>query len=262
MKTINLTTGENVKKMMFPDSQPHIIVQNISPGEDVRVVAPIRSALELVQLMMVSNALMHIQAPLQQLVIPYLMAARYDRLINYGDSFDLDVVSEIINSFNAGTVHLYDVHSEVALKLIDRSKSHNNSMLVKTYQKADAVLIVPDKGALAKSLDYPNWNSNLVDVVICDKQRDLTTGKITLKVNNPEACKDRNCIIIDDICDGGGTFMAIADQIEPKHLTLMVSHGIFSKGFTVLKKKFHDIITTDSYFDWNTNEIAVHKLNL
>ncbi len=261
MKTINLTTGENVKKMMFPDSQPHIILQNISPGEDVRVVAPIRSALELVQLMMVSNALKTITAPLQQLVIPYLMGARYDRVMNYGDSFDLEMISEIINGFNANEVAIYDVHSTVALDLIKNSHCITNMGLVKKYNKPNGVLIIPDKGAQKKASHFPFWNHKLVDVITCEKTRDKE-GKVSLTVNNPEVCQDRNCIIIDDICDGGATFLAIADQIQPKHLTLMVSHGIFSKGTAVLKKKFHDIITTDSFFDWNTNDITLHKLNL
>ena len=29
-------------------------------------------------------------------------------------------------------------------------------------------------------------------------------------------CKDKNCLIIDDLCDGGGTFLGIRSQIQPK----------------------------------------------
>ena len=54
-------------------------------------------------------------------------------------------------------------------------------------------------------------------------------------------------MIIDDICDGGATFLAIAEQIKPKHMTLIVTHGVFSKGFAVLEKKFDEIIVSDSY---------------
>lgn len=54
-------------------------------------------------------------------------------------------------------------------------------------------------------------------------------------------------MIIDDICDGGATFLAIAGQVKPAHLTLIVTHGIFSKGLDALAEKFDSIITSDSY---------------
>jgi ribose-phosphate pyrophosphokinase len=54
-------------------------------------------------------------------------------------------------------------------------------------------------------------------------------------------------VIIDDICDGGATFLSIAEKINAKHLTLIVTHGIFSKGFSALEKRFNEIIVSDSY---------------
>jgi ribose-phosphate pyrophosphokinase len=82
-------------------------------------------------------------------------------------------------------------------------------------------------------------------------------------VLDPEICKDRNCIIIDDICDGGGTFNLIASQIQPDHLTLMVTHGLFTKGFKQLNQNFHEIVTTDSYgHTWpNEKRVTQYKLS-
>ena len=119
--------------------------------------------------------------------------------------------------------------------------------MVESYHLEHAVLICPDAGAAKKVKEYIEWNRNLEEIVYCNKKRELSTGKITLEVIDPEKCSDRNCVIIDDICDGGGTFMAIAEQIRPKHLTLIVTHGIFSKGFGALKQKFNEIIVSDSY---------------
>jgi ribose-phosphate pyrophosphokinase len=262
MKTINLITGERVKKILFPDNQPHVVLTDIEEVEDVRVVANIRSSLELVQLMMTVSAIRGLGANQVELVIPYLMGARYDRIINKGDSFDLKVVADVINSLGFSSVHLFDVHSPVATELIHNSKSHNNSLLVKSYDHPDAVLIVPDKGAVQKARDYPVWNHNLSSVAFCEKERDLETGRVSLKVISPEVCEGRNCVIIDDICDGGATFMAIADQIKPKHLTLIVSHGIFSKGFRSLEEKFDQIITSDSFWTHSSNKLKTIPLNL
>lgn len=258
MKTISSIKPERIRQILFPDGQPHVVIDDVFPGDQIRVVHPIRSALELVQLMLIGNAVKHAGATPVELAVPYLMAARYDRLINPGDSFDLEVVADCINSIGFKAVHIFDVHSPAATKLIKNSKSHNNSELVKAYNKSNAVLIVPDKGASLKAGEYQTWNVNITDLVECDKSRDPQTGKLSLTVRDPELCRDRNCVIIDDICDGGETFLAIAQQIKPAHLTLIVSHGIFSKGFSALKEHFQDIITTDSYW----HKVTTIPLNL
>jgi ribose-phosphate pyrophosphokinase len=60
----------------------------------------------------------------------------------------------------------------------------------------------------------------------------LATGKLTLEILETEECTNKNCVIIDDICVGGGTFFAIAEKIKPSHLSMIVTHVIFSKGFS------------------------------
>lgn len=129
MKTIDLDRKENVSAIIFPDGQPHINVTGINPGDDVRVVHRVRSPLELVQLMQIANALDRLYAKKKDLVIPYLMGARSDRVMKPGDSVDLRVVADCVNMCGFERVNLFDVHSEVALELIKGSKNHNNSKL-------------------------------------------------------------------------------------------------------------------------------------
>lgn len=248
----------NHKAFLFPDQQPHVQVSTDSISEvyapdGIEVIAPIRNSQEIMNLLLLSNALDHMFVKKASLVIPYLMGARSDRVMQPGDSFDLEVMAELINSCNFERVNLFDAHSDVATALIKRSKNHNNSRLVKTYDKDDAVLIVPDAGAVKKVSKYLEWNPKIKHVVNCIKERDLADkGKITLSALAPMYCQDRHCVIIDDLCDGGGTFNMIAEDIKkqgytPKSMTLIVSHGIFSKGFDKLAENFDEIITSDSY---------------
>jgi ribose-phosphate pyrophosphokinase len=248
MKTINLNTGVGVQITVFPDSQPHINLQNIAEADEVKVVCSLTDTSKLLQLLETANAIDNLFAKKKVLVIPYLMAARYDRLMQHGDSIDLKVVADIINMCGFEKVYLYDVHSDVALLLIKNAIGITNKNLVEQYSMPNAVLICPDAGAAKKISKYFDWNSNLKEIVYCNKSRDLATGKLTLNVLEPEKCKDKNCIIIDDICDGGGTFLAIAEKIQPAHLTLIVTHGIFSKGFQTLEKYFQQIIVSDSMY--------------
>ena len=142
---------------------------------------------------------------------------------------------------------LFDPHSEVAALLINNAFVINNKIMVEQYLLDNAVLICPDAGAAKKTGEYALWNSKLADIVYCNKKRNLANGRLELEVLNPELCNNRNCVIIDDICDGGATFLAIAGQVKPAHLTLIVTHGIFSKGLDALAEKFDSIITSDSY---------------
>lgn len=248
MKTINLNTAEGVNITIFPDGQPHINLPDIAEGEEVKLICSITDTSKLLQLLQTANALDNAFAKKKVLVIPYLMAARYDRLMVKGDSIDLKVVADLINSCGFEKVYLYDVHSDVSLLLIKNVVGITNENLVRAYDKTEAVLICPDAGASKKVGKYFGWNSNLKDIVYCSKNRDLATGALTLEVLEPEVCKNRNCIIIDDICDGGGTFLAIAEKIQPSHLTLIVTHGIFSKGFDALQKYFQEIIVSNSLY--------------
>lgn len=247
MKTINLNTATGVLFTLFPDNQPHVNIQGIEEGEEVKVICSITDSVKMMQLLQTANALDNLFAKKKVLVIPYLMAARYDRLMQHGDSIDLKVVADLVNSCGFAKVFLFDVHSEVAALLIKNVVSITNQQMVEQYLQPEAVLICPDAGASKKVGKYFGWNKNLKDIVYCNKNRNLSTGNLTLEVLEPKECDGRNCVIIDDLCDGGATFLAIADQIKPKHLTLIVTHGIFSKGFAALEQKFSEIIVSDSY---------------
>jgi ribose-phosphate pyrophosphokinase len=251
MPYIDINAGIGFKSFLFPDNQPHITLVPCE-GSQFIVKCSITNSIELINLLQVADAIDSIGKEKRLLSIPYLMGARFDRVMQKGDSFDLRVISNLINSMNFQTVKLRDVHSDVATALIKNSTNEDNSYLIPYYDKENSILICPDAGASKKVNNYFNWSSNIKDAVYCIKHRDLTTGEITLKVLEPEKCIGKNCVIIDDLCDGGGTFLAIAKQIKekeshPKSLTLIVTHGIFSKGFKELEKYFDEIIVSDSY---------------
>lgn len=247
MKIINLNSAAGIQFTLFPDNQPHVNIREINEGDEVKVICSITDSIKMMQLLQTANALENLFAKKKVLVIPYLMAARYDRLMQPGDSIDLKVVANLINSCGFEKVFLFDVHSEVASLLINNSVNITNKQLVEGYNHPDGLVICPDAGAAKKINKYFEWNKNLKDIVYCSKNRELATGTLTLEVLEPQECINRNCVIIDDICDGGATFLAIAEKIKARHLTLIVTHGIFSKGFAALEKQFNEIIVSDSY---------------
>jgi len=80
------------------------------------------------------------------------------------------------------------------------------------------------------------------------KERDVKTGALTSFKTTTEDLGCQTCFIIDDICDGGGTFAGTAKMLREKgaeKVVLIVSHGIFSKGTTI--ESVDEVYTTDSY---------------
>lgn len=248
MMTIDINNQEGVKFLLFNDNQPHAMLQDGLHGISVNVRIAIRSSLDLLHLMLTADALNNSHCVKETLQISYLLGARSDRHMTSGDSFDLRVIAEVINMVKFKEVLIVDPHSDVATALINNSSAVSNKFLVREYVKENAVLIVPDAGATKKSPKYFEWNGNLVDEVVCIKHRNVENGKLTLKVIEPEKCAGRNCVVIDDLCDGGATFIAIAEQIQPQHLTLVVTHGIFSKGTAVIQKQYDQILVGETYF--------------
>lgn len=251
MKTINRSKPEEglFNLTLFPDNQPHVNLLGIEAGDLVKVIWPIKSSLDLIHIVQIADAIGALGAIKSELEIPYLMGARSDRHMRHGDSADLKVIASIINLAGFNKVTVFDPHNEaVTSAFIQNFTAIDNRILVGQYSMPDSVLIVPDAGAAKKAEKYSEWNPSIKDVVYTIKARDLENkGKLTIKVLEPAKCTNRNCVIIDDLCDAGGTFLGIASQILPAHLTLIVSHGIFSGGFRKLKEKFDHIITSDSY---------------
>ena len=107
------------------------------------------------------------------------------------------------------------------------------------------MIVSPDAGAHKKTFSCCK-ESHLFDPWIAKfiKNRDVATGKLSGCHGIWDSDWDESPIIIlDDICDGGGTFLMIADWIREntantQPIYLAVTHGIFSNGTKPLYKKF------------------------
>ena len=132
------------------------------------------------------------------------------------------------------------------------------------------ILISPDAGANKKIYKLAEQIGYTGDIITCSKDRD-SEGKLTKCVVPYCSSLVKDYIIIDDICDGGATFINIAKELKPRALKnsyqpkiyLIVTHGIFSKGTTELGHYFDAIYTTNSYKNCNQLELMkVKQLNV
>ena len=128
----------------------------------------------------------------------------------------------------------------------------NHAFIAKVIQliAAPVQLVAPDGGALKKIYKLSEYLGG-INVVECSKRRDVKTGKLSsFEVFAAEDLEGKDFLVVDDICDGGGTFLGLAQQLR-KHnagrLYLAVSHGIFSQGVEELAQYYEKIFTTDAF---------------
>lgn len=187
------------------------------------------------------------------LILPYLPYARQDRFINPDEPFSLKIYAELINSLSFNRVEIYDCHSDVGLALIENSlhipqwKVAAKVLPCELLADENVLLVSPDAGAYKKvSCLMPDDNR----IVLGTKQRD-SDGKITkTNIYSPVDVLGKECLIVDDICDGGRTFVELAKILKEKgasKIMLYVTHGIFSTGFMELQKYIDIIYTTNSF---------------
>ncbi len=179
------------------------------------------------------------------IIAPYLPYARQDKSVANGQSFALETAKRILNAAGIQRIITFDAHSKshgiVSLSPVEFHKS------IFSHD----VVCFPDKGAAER---YGNTEAfGKAPIIHCEKIRNQGTGEITgLKVvgGTPEILTDKKVLIVDDICDGGMTFIKVAEALQsfqPKQVDLAVSHGIFSKGKDVLYTAgIREIFTTNS----------------
>lgn len=262
------------KYFVFTGGEPHIKLDTTTITEN-HVIITIRISMfnDIGKLMVAVNALQNeLGSGVEiDLFLAYFPGARQDRLMIPGEPLTIKIYSELINNLNFNKVYILDPHSEVTPALINNCEVIDNTNLVRcsiTYVGATPYNIVsPDAGANKKIKDLVKKLSNTDDftlddrVIKCDKSRDVKTGLLSGFEVYADNLGGRTTFIVDDICDGGGTFIGLAEELKKKNvgdLYLIVSHGIFSQGFKKLRQHFKGIFTTDSIvnnYAWDIPEI-------
>lgn len=177
------------------------------------------------------------------LFIPCLFGQRSDRRFKDFQSFDLKIITEVINSCKFGEVKIFDPHSDVSMALINNSKKVTPLLFVQSAIESiiandsdergtfngELLLVSPDAGAYKKVFSFGGLLG--LPVMGAMKHRDVN-GEITLMFTHDVSGKD--CLIVDDLCDGGYTFELLGKALKEhgaRKVYLYVSHGLFSKGY-------------------------------
>jgi len=229
---------------IFPDNTSQVwkLPERIFEQSSVTVTWEFTHEGEFMQLAQLKS-LLDIRGVGVSLYLPYLPYGRQDKEICNEQTFALHTFAQMLNYLNFEDVLIDDPHSPLALELIGRSRDAFPTALVERiyeFTQSD-IVCYPDKGALDKYQYIYNY-----PFVYGEKDREQETGKILDYQFNGDV-HGKTVLIIDDICDGGATFVCLAKALFERGATavnLFVTHGIFSKGLQPLTNaKIYNVFT-------------------
>lgn len=241
--------GVDVEFMKFSAGEPHVKVTNI--GERVQIHWNFEGFEELMYVAMICDVLAS-KGKYCTLVMPYIPFGRQDRATTPEQPFSLEIFRNFLKTIPIGELEVCDPHSDVFEELfndlpfdvwVSSQVSCLDELLDDGGLKYDCV-IAPDKGAMKKARQIARGLLT-VPLICATKVRDPLTGQLSSPTIDFGDLKPKRALIPDDICDGGYTFIQLADVIKQQFpdivLDLYVTHGIFSRGKEELNKRFNKI---------------------
>jgi ribose-phosphate pyrophosphokinase len=251
----------------YPDGHKHVVSTMDLKG-DTRLTASIRNFDDLFLIAQIR----HIHHELRQLDIKYLLAGRCDRRFSPGEALDLEIVCDFISRLGFDQVRVLKPHSAKTLEfMLHGSEWDETPKLLRMCEndiRTDIGIwekicyVSPDAGAA-------NWieRYKLYPLIQGSKKRNPTTGAVVgvELLNQEEHIDCQNFVIVDDLCDGGGTFIAIAKSIHERSprakVYLVVTHAIFSKGFEPFEGHIERVYCTDSFATFENPLVKQLKLS-
>ncbi|PPR37996.1 MAG: Ribose-phosphate pyrophosphokinase [Alphaproteobacteria bacterium MarineAlpha8_Bin1] len=253
-KYLNINLVEaTIKK--FPDKEIFVEIQENVRGEDVFVIQSTSFPANdhLMELLITIDALKRGSAKTIAAIMPYYGYARQDRKSGPRSPISAKLVANLISTAGANRALMVDLHAGQIQGFFDIPTDNLFAAPVfiddikRRFDRKNLVIVSPDVGgvvrarAIAKRVDC--------DLAIIDKRREK--AGISEVMNVIGEVKNKNCILVDDICDTAGTLTNAASALKKngaKSIFSYITHGVLSKPAIerIEASKIDKIIITDS----------------
>lgn len=254
--------NELVWKRYFPCGELYVQIPNdkIKYHNEVKVIY--RDSDDLILAALIGDA---VRDKSERLVlnIPYFPYSRQDRACAPGEPFSLNRVGGIISCIKWDEIRTYDIHNPRAIEMYNlKNLKLSCPNVVKEFAaRKELVVLSPDKGAAERAKGIADELN--VPFYCADKKRE--DGKVTIVLPYFSDLTDKEILIVDDILDGGATFISLAKELNSiflraKSLNLLISHAFFSEGSDKLLELYDNIFIINDYR--NIKEKGIHLCRL
>jgi len=266
MNTITLkdNQSDHFQLITYPDGQHNIILDmtKLNKKELVTINCRIKNFAEL-EVLLCLGAALHKNDFHYEIFFAYLFGIRDDRGFCEGQpNYFRDVVAKILITTKALDISVLWPFSPLSIRAYGRMISHQTSTKNLWSKFSDLaenkIIIAGDKSArefMDAFDDYPYFEKKRINGIIDIDMDDKTIDEI-----EKQAALGKEILIVDDLCDGGATFIeeakGLKSIIPDAKLSLFVCHGLFTKGIDVLLEHFEHIYCTNSYQDINHQRVT------
>ncbi|NLC97071.1 MAG: ribose-phosphate pyrophosphokinase [Erysipelotrichaceae bacterium] len=254
-KFLNLPLG-NIEVFHFADGEILVQPQESVRGRNVYIIqstcAPVTE--RLMEVLICVDACKRASAAEINLVIPYFGYARQDRKSRARQPITAKLVADLLQTAGANRVITIDLHASQIqgffdIPIDDLTAIPMLGQYFKTmgFKQNEIVVVSPDHGGttrarnLANKLDAP--------IAIIDKRR--PRPNVVEAQNVIGDIKGKICIVVDDICDTGGSLVAgceILNKHGAKEIYAAITHGVFSRDAlkTIEESHIKEMIVTNT----------------
>jgi ribose-phosphate pyrophosphokinase len=221
----------------FADMEVFVEIQENVRGEDVFVIQSTSFPANdnLMELLIMLDALRRSSARRKTAVIPYFGYARQDRKSAARTPISAKLVANLITEAGADRVLTLDLHAGQIQGFFDIPVDNLYAAplfaadIKERFNGRDLMIVSPDVGGVVRARALATRLN--CDLAIIDKRRER--AGIAEVMNVIGDVRGRDCIQVDDICDSGGTLCNAADALianGAKSVSVYVTHGVLSGG--------------------------------
>ncbi len=264
----------NTNIRRFSDGEIYIEINENIRGNSVFVIQSTSHPANdnIMELLLVIDALRRSSAKTITAVIPYFGYARQDRKVAPRTSISAKVLANLITNAGATRVVTVDLHAGQIQGFFDMpvDNLYTAPLFAKYIKKKlnnkKLICVSPDVGGVARTRDLAKRVK--ADLAIIDKRRPAP-GKSEV-MNILGNVKGKTCIIVDDIIDSGGTIVNAVDALKKSganEVYVFISHGVLSGDAAkkIKNSKIKKLVVTDTIDNTkkinNNNKIEVLSIS-
>ena len=224
--------------LTFSDGELCVELQKPVRGDDVIIVASICEPVNenLVKVMICVDALKRASAKSIALISPYLGYSRQDRRAKAWQPITARLVADVLQVAGVNRITTCDLHASqiegfysIPIDNLPILQILGNRWRKKTNIDAeDLVVVSPDAGGVTRARLFMN-EARVPNLAIINKYREKANVVSSMQVVGD--VKNKNCIIVDDLVDTGGTLMKATAELKSlgaKKVYILCTHGVFS----------------------------------
>ncbi len=255
----------------FADQEIFVEIRENVRGEDVFIMQSTSFPANdhLMELLIMIDAVRRSSARRITAVLPYFGYARQDRKPGPRTPISAKLVANLITEAGADRVLTLDLHAGQIQGFFDIPTDNLYAVPVmsrdvkKNYEIDNVMVVSPDVGGVVRARALARRLNN-APLAIVDKRRDKPGESEVMNVIGDVAGKD--CLLIDDIIDSGGTLCNAAEALLDHgavSVTAYISHGVLSGGAVarITASKLKELVITNSIEPTSAVE-AAHNIRI